>query len=88
MGRSLSSERLNRRGLIAKGLAAGAGATLWSGAGTVQAAESRRRRRSFKGAVRNVVLVHGAYADGSSWSEVIARLQRRRGGGRPRCRTR
>ena len=25
---------------------------------------------------RNVVLVHGAYADGSCWSEVIARLQR------------
>jgi pimeloyl-ACP methyl ester carboxylesterase len=25
--------------------------------------------------VRNVVLVHGAWADGSSWSEVIARLQ-------------
>jgi pimeloyl-ACP methyl ester carboxylesterase len=25
--------------------------------------------------VRNVVLVHGAYADGSSWSEVIVRLQ-------------
>jgi pimeloyl-ACP methyl ester carboxylesterase len=25
--------------------------------------------------VRNVVLVHGAYADGSSWSEVIGRLQ-------------
>jgi pimeloyl-ACP methyl ester carboxylesterase len=25
--------------------------------------------------VRNVVLVHGAYADGSSWSEVIERLQ-------------
>jgi pimeloyl-ACP methyl ester carboxylesterase len=24
---------------------------------------------------RNVVLVHGAYADGSSWSDVIARLQ-------------
>ena len=24
---------------------------------------------------RNIVLVHGAYADGSSWSEVIARLQ-------------
>ena len=24
---------------------------------------------------RNVVLVHGAYADGSSWSEVIGRLQ-------------
>src|ERR1700729_2349396 len=26
------------------------------------------------GTVRNVVLVHGAYADGSSWSEVIERL--------------
>src|SRR6266480_366218 len=26
-------------------------------------------------AVRNVVLVHGAWADGSSWSEVISRLQ-------------
>src|SRR5712691_5502129 len=25
--------------------------------------------------VRNVVLVHGAWADGSSWSEVILRLQ-------------
>jgi len=27
--------------------------------------------------VRNVVLVHGLFADGSSWSEVIARLQSR-----------
>jgi pimeloyl-ACP methyl ester carboxylesterase len=27
--------------------------------------------------VRNVVLVHGLFADGSCWSEVIARLQRR-----------
>jgi pimeloyl-ACP methyl ester carboxylesterase len=25
--------------------------------------------------VRNIVLVHGAYADGSSWAEVIVRLQ-------------
>ena len=24
---------------------------------------------------RNVVLVHGAWADGSSWAEVISRLQ-------------
>jgi pimeloyl-ACP methyl ester carboxylesterase len=30
---------------------------------------------SRSGQVRNVVLVHGAYADGSSWSGVIARLQ-------------
>lgn len=28
-----------------------------------------------KAAARNVVLVHGAYADGSCWSEVIGRLQ-------------
>ena len=26
-------------------------------------------------AAANVVLVHGAYADGSCWSEVIGRLQ-------------
>jgi pimeloyl-ACP methyl ester carboxylesterase len=31
--------------------------------------------QGFSGTVRNVVLVHGAYADGSSWSEVIERLQ-------------
>ena len=30
---------------------------------------------SHEGAVRNVVLVHGAYADGSFWSAVIKRLQ-------------
>src|SRR5271156_4151801 len=30
---------------------------------------------SFGDTVRNVVLVHGAYADGSSWSAVIERLQ-------------
>jgi pimeloyl-ACP methyl ester carboxylesterase len=28
-------------------------------------------------AVRNIVLVHGAFADGSSWSPVIQRLQRK-----------
>ena len=32
-------------------------------------------RSAFTGTVRNVVLVHGAYADGSSWSEVIEGLQ-------------
>ncbi len=30
---------------------------------------------SLGGSIRNVVLVHGAYADGSCWSEVIVRLQ-------------
>jgi pimeloyl-ACP methyl ester carboxylesterase len=34
-----------------------------------------QQRDHLKGRVRNVVLVHGAYADGSSWSEVIRRLQ-------------
>jgi pimeloyl-ACP methyl ester carboxylesterase len=32
-------------------------------------------RADAAGPVRNVVLVHGAWADGSSWSAVIARLQ-------------
>ena len=45
------------------------------GAGKVQAATSLHPRRVFRGRVRNVVLVHGAYADGSSWAEVIERLQ-------------
>ena len=29
------------------------------------------------GAIRNVVLVHGVFADGSSWAAVIANLQAR-----------
>lgn len=70
-----SRNGMNRRRLIVNGLAAGAAATLMSGAGRVQAAERFRPRRVSKGGVRNVVLVHGAYADGSSWSEVIERLQ-------------
>ena len=37
-------------------------------------AEARPRRNTGT-RVRNVVLVHGAYADGSCWSEVIGRLQ-------------
>jgi pimeloyl-ACP methyl ester carboxylesterase len=64
---------MNRRGLFVKGLAAGGAATLMSGVGTAQAAERPLPR--FTGKIRNVVLVHGAYADGSSWSEVIERLQ-------------
>jgi pimeloyl-ACP methyl ester carboxylesterase len=37
---------------------------------------SRRGMAQTTAGARNVVLVHGAYADGSSWSEVIARLQK------------
>ena len=51
------------RRIFGIGLAAAAAA-----AGSVQAAAPPR--------VRNVVLVHGAYADGSCWSEVIPHLQR------------
>jgi pimeloyl-ACP methyl ester carboxylesterase len=35
----------------------------------------RRAQTAAPVKARNVVLVHGAWADGSSWSEVIARLQ-------------
>src|SRR5882724_8547447 len=70
-----SGNDMNRRSLIVKGLAAAGAATLMSAAGMVQAAERFRPRRVSRGGVRNVVLVHGAYADGSSWAEVIERLQ-------------
>ena len=71
----MSGNGISRRSLIVNGLAAGAAANLMGGAGKVQAAMSLHPRRVFRGSVRNVVLVHGAYADGSSWSEVIERLQ-------------
>jgi pimeloyl-ACP methyl ester carboxylesterase len=51
-------------------LGAGVAATAFLGARTAQATTSTR-----KPAVRNVVLVHGAYADGSSWAKVIPLLQ-------------
>src|SRR3954462_9738403 len=69
-----SGNDMNRRSLIVKGLAAAGAATLMGGARKVQAAE-RFRPCVSEGGVRNVVVVHGAYADGSSWSEVIERLQ-------------
>jgi len=53
---------MNRRA-FATTLAAGAAASLFSAA---SAAPTK---------ARNVVLVHGLFADGSCWSEVIARLQ-------------
>ena len=51
-------------------LGAGAAAATLSGAPAARAAARGRRP-----AVRNVVLVHGAYADGSSWAKVIPLLQ-------------
>jgi pimeloyl-ACP methyl ester carboxylesterase len=57
---------MNRRAFSAA-LAAGAAASLISARGV--AANSTPTKAS------NVVLVHGLFADGSSWSEVIPRLQ-------------
>src|ERR1700737_2714154 len=56
---------MNRRAFVNM-VAAGAASTLFQG--TAAAAQSAPK-------ARNVVLVHGLFADGSSWSEVIARLQ-------------
>src|SRR6201982_793898 len=56
---------MNRRTFVNM-VAAGAASTLVQG--TAAAAQSAPK-------ARNVVLVHGLFADGSSWSEVIARLQ-------------
>src|SRR6059036_2598873 len=55
---------MDRRSFSAT-LIAGAASSLLVGTANAQTAA----------AARNVVLVHGAYADGSCWSEVIARLQ-------------
>jgi pimeloyl-ACP methyl ester carboxylesterase len=55
---------MNRRGFVATALATAA-AQLVHPAARAQAVSP----------VRNVVLIHGLFADGSSWSEVIPRLQ-------------
>ena len=47
-------------------LAAGTAATMMGGVGSAQSAG---------GAIKNVVMVHGLYADGSCWADVIGRLQ-------------
>jgi pimeloyl-ACP methyl ester carboxylesterase len=57
---------INRRAVSAA-LVAGAAVTLASTGGILAAAIPIR--------ARNIVLVHGLFADGSSWTEVIARLQ-------------
>ena len=56
---------MNRRA-FASMVAAGAASSLFQG----NAAAAQPAPKA-----RNVVLVHGLFADGSSWSEVIARLQ-------------
>ena len=56
---------MNRRAFVSM-VAAGAASTLFRG----NAAAAQPAPKA-----RNVVLVHGLFADGSCWSEVIARLQ-------------
>src|SRR6202789_2044552 len=56
---------MNRR--VFSTLLAGAGASLISTRGMAAKATAEK--------ARNVVLVHGLFADGSSWSEVVPRLQ-------------
>src|SRR6202043_1397634 len=56
---------MNRRTFVNM-VAAGAARTLFQGNAAVAQTAPK---------ARNVVLVHGLFADGSSWSEVIARLQ-------------
>jgi pimeloyl-ACP methyl ester carboxylesterase len=60
---------ISRRRFSALGAGVAAATTL-SGAPAARAATA-----ASKPAVRNVVLVHGAYADGSSWAKVIPLLQ-------------
>ncbi|WP_122315294.1 alpha/beta fold hydrolase [Pseudomonas cichorii] len=57
--------------LLISRLAAALGLTLLFTAAQASAASSAQAEQG----VRNIVLVHGAFADGSSWSPVIARLQ-------------
>jgi len=57
---------VNRRAFVGM-VAAGAASTLFQSSAAVAAPAPK---------ARNVVLVHGLFADGSSWSEVIARLQK------------
>jgi len=60
-----SHDALNRRAFLGT-LAAGAASTLIPGAAVANSASAK---------APNVVLLHGLFADGSCWSEVIARLQ-------------
>jgi pimeloyl-ACP methyl ester carboxylesterase len=65
------------RRLFSSTLAAGAAAVITASAkaqGNASAASSAAPSASAP-RIRNVVLVHGLYADGSSWIDVIARLQ-------------
>jgi pimeloyl-ACP methyl ester carboxylesterase len=68
----MSDHTLTRRSLIASGGAAAAAVLLTEPSPAPGHQRAIRRARAV-----DVLLVHGAWADGSSWSGVIAELQRR-----------
>jgi pimeloyl-ACP methyl ester carboxylesterase len=66
----------NWRTLSKIAVAAGLATAMLSACSAVSASPSPTApAQQIAGGVHNVVLVHGAYADGSSWSDVIERLQ-------------
>jgi pimeloyl-ACP methyl ester carboxylesterase len=62
---TVEQSTMNRRTLVAGSFATAASLTL----------PARAEAKSEKRPARNVVLVHGLFADGSCWSDVIGRLQ-------------
>lgn len=70
---TLSRRTLLRRAGLSAGAAVALGAGLSAGGGLAPRA-ARAAERSAAGTRPNVVLVHGAWADGSSWDEVSALL--------------
>ncbi|MFB7037551.1 MULTISPECIES: alpha/beta fold hydrolase [unclassified Streptomyces] len=67
---------LSRRGTLAGAAAMAAGAAGLTAASPTAAAEETGSGPGAHGAARTVVLVHGAFADASSWTPVAERLQR------------
>src|ERR1700689_5075876 len=68
------AKALNRRALLTKSmLVAGA----WSAGAGFDAAKAAQSAERASGGNANVVLAHGAWADGSSWSKVIVGLNAR-----------
>jgi pimeloyl-ACP methyl ester carboxylesterase len=65
---------INWRRFSKVALAGGLAAALLSACSSAEGSSSRQAGK-VAGGVHNVVLVHGSYADGSSWSDVIERLQ-------------
>lgn len=65
---------MNRRS-FSTAIVAGAAASMLSSPASFAQTRAAGGASAAAAGARNVVLVHGAYADGSCWSEVIGRLQ-------------